>query len=316
MPSEEWKIKNYKQKWYAGETISVGIGQGAVATTPIQLARAAGAITTGGSLRRPHIAFPEQFPPEFKQVAKYNDETRIPIDEKNWVTITDAMAQVVSGIGTAGRAAVPGIDIAGKTGSAQTVSNDLKKKMGASEKDLYKDNGWFVGVSPRRNPEIVVACLFEGGEHGALAAAVATKVIKAYVEKQRNRQTQVAKAAAGNQAEVAAVWHDGDAKPGDNKLQGGHFTVPLDAKTKPVAAAPGMSQSGGSAPASDLQATESHREMASPEPETPPQAQPTQPPLRQEVAPDGQPATEPIPKKPAAKPAIAPAATAVRGAQP
>jgi penicillin-binding protein 2 len=316
MPSEEWKIKNYKQKWYAGETISVGIGQGAVATTPIQLARAAGAITTGGALRRPHIAFPEQFPPEFKQVAEYNDEIRIPIDEKNWVTITDAMAQVVSGIGTAGRAAVPGIDIAGKTGSAQTVSNDLKKKMGASEKDLYKDNGWFVGVSPRRNPEIVVACLFEGGEHGALAAAVATKVIKAYVEKQRNRQTQVAKAAAGNQAEVAAVWHDGDAKPGDNKLQGGHFTVPLDAKVKPVAAAPGMSQNGGSAPASDLQATESHPEMASPEPETPPQAQPTQPPLRQEAAPDGQPATEPNPKKPAAKPAIAPAATAVRGAQP
>ena len=52
MPSEEWKIKNYKQKWYAGETISVGIGQGAVATTPIQLARAVGAITTDGSLRK------------------------------------------------------------------------------------------------------------------------------------------------------------------------------------------------------------------------------------------------------------------------
>src|ERR1039458_568756 len=178
MPSEEWKIKNFKQKWYAGETISVGIGQGAVATTPIQLARAVGAVTSDGVLRRPHIAFPEQFPPEFKQVAKYNDETRIPIDEKNWVTITDAMAAVVSGIGTAGRAAIPGIDIAGKTGSAQTVSNDLKKNMGASEKALYKDNGWFVGVTPRRNPEIIVACLFEGGEHGALAAAVATKVIR------------------------------------------------------------------------------------------------------------------------------------------
>src|SRR5208283_2994943 len=204
--------------------------------TPIQLARAVGAITTDGSLRRPHIAFPEQFPPEFKQVSKYNDETRIPIDEENWVTITDAMAQVVSPMGTAGRAAIRGIDIAGKTGSAQTVSNDLKKKMGATEKGLYKDNGWFVGVSPRRNPEIVVACLFEGGEHGALAAQVATKVIKAYVEKQRNRQTQVAKANAvgSNQAEVAAVWHDGDAKPGDNKLQGGHFTVPLDVKSKPV----------------------------------------------------------------------------------
>ena len=62
MPSEEWKIKNFKQKWYAGETISVGIGQGAVATTPIQLARAIGAITSDGVLVRPHIAFPDQFP--------------------------------------------------------------------------------------------------------------------------------------------------------------------------------------------------------------------------------------------------------------
>src|SRR5271157_5005302 len=174
MPSEEWKVKNFKQKWYAGETISVGIGQGAVATTPIQLMRAVGAVTSGGVLVRPHVAFPDQFPPGFKQVANYGDKVNIGLDEKNWVVITDAMAQVVSGVGTAGRAAVPGIDIAGKTGSAQTVSNDLKKKMGASEKNLYKDNGWFVGVSPRRNPEIVVACLFEGGEHGALAAAVAT----------------------------------------------------------------------------------------------------------------------------------------------
>ncbi len=69
MPSEEWKIKNFKQKWYAGETISVGIGQGAVATTPIQLARAIGAITSDGVLVRPHVAFPDQFPPGFKQVS-------------------------------------------------------------------------------------------------------------------------------------------------------------------------------------------------------------------------------------------------------
>jgi penicillin-binding protein 2 len=313
MPSEEWKIKNYKQKWYAGETISVGIGQGAVATTPIQLARAIGAITTDGSLRRPHVAFPDQFPTGFKQVANYNDETKIPIDEENWTTITNAMAQVVSPMGTAGRAAVPGIDIAGKTGSAQTVSNDLKKKMSATEKSLFKDNGWFVGVTPRRNPEIVVACLFEGGEHGALAAAVATKVIKAYVEKQRNRQTQVAKAAAGNKAEVAAVWHDGDAKPGDDKLQGGHFSVPVGAPAKSATAAPGINQGEAPLPASTLEATESHREMANPEPETPPQALPTQPALRQST-PDPQVPVQPNPnpKKPADKLSIAPAAAIVR----
>src|SRR5271166_5263476 len=314
MPSEEWKIKNFKQKWYAGETISVGIGQGAVTTTPIQLARAFGAITTDGSLRRPHLAFPEQFPPEFKQVSKYNDETKIPIDEKNWVTITDAMAQVVSPMGTAGRAAVPGVDIAGKTGSSQTVSNDLKKKMSASEKNLYKDNGWFVGVTPRRNPEIVVACLFEGGEHGALAAQVATKVIKAYVEKQRSQKTQVAKANAppANQAEVAAVWHEGDAKPGDNKLQGGHFTVPLDTAAKPAKTAPGVTQADTTPPASALEGTESHTEMASPEAETPPPTQPVPSEVQQTPPPDKSP-SQPSPKKKAAdKPEVSPAAVVLR----
>ena len=68
MPSEEWKIRNFKQKWYAGETISVGIGQGAVAVTPIQLARAIGGIASGGLLVRPHVTNPTDcrpisFPP-------------------------------------------------------------------------------------------------------------------------------------------------------------------------------------------------------------------------------------------------------------
>src|SRR5438445_5813005 len=68
MPSEEWKIKNFKQKWYAGETISVGIGQGAIATTPIQLAHAIGAISMGGLLARPHIVFPDELPPHYQKV--------------------------------------------------------------------------------------------------------------------------------------------------------------------------------------------------------------------------------------------------------
>src|SRR5205085_1607968 len=95
MPSEEWKIRNFHQKWFAGETISVGIGQGAVAVTPIQLARAIAAISSGGVLRRPHVAFPDLLPPNYRQIMDYGQETRIPIDPKNWEVITDAMANVV-----------------------------------------------------------------------------------------------------------------------------------------------------------------------------------------------------------------------------
>jgi penicillin-binding protein 2 len=104
--------------------------------------------------------------------------------------------------------------------------------MSASDKEKYKDNGWFVGVEPRRNPEIVVCALFEEGEHGSLAAHVVSSVIQAYVEKQRRQPTKMAKK-AGN-AEIGAVWTEPDVDGGEQKLQGGHFF--LDAAKRPLTA--------------------------------------------------------------------------------
>src|SRR5579859_922752 len=131
MPSEEWKAKLFKQKWFAGETISVGIGQGAVATSPIQLARAIGAITSGGHMVRPHVAFPDDLPSQYVEVAKRDREVqKLDIDPQNWLTITNAMAHVVDVGGSAPSAHLPGIDFAGKTGSAQLVSLNLRKSLG------------------------------------------------------------------------------------------------------------------------------------------------------------------------------------------
>ena len=73
MPSEEWKIRNFKQKWYAGETISVGIGQGAVATTPVQLMRAISAISMDGRMVVPHVASPTGLPSEYLETHHYTD---------------------------------------------------------------------------------------------------------------------------------------------------------------------------------------------------------------------------------------------------
>lgn len=220
MPSEEWKIKNFKQKWYVGETISVGIGQGAVATTPIQLARAIGAIAMGGVLQRPHVVFPDELPEHFRNT-KLTDVQRITIDPRNWEIVTDAMVGVVSPGGTANSAHLEGIDFGGKTGSAQVISNEGRKKALSAQ---FKDNGWFVGVSPRRNPEIVVATLIEQGEHGWIAAQVTSKVVKAYVEKQRKRQVQVAQ--AQKPLEMAALWNSSE--PGSDSadaLHGGKFVI-------------------------------------------------------------------------------------------
>ena len=192
MPSEEWKIRNFKQKWFAGETISVGIGQGAVAVTPIQMARAFAAIASGGRMVRPHVTNPSDLPPGVVQASNVPDEVTVPLDPKNWEIVTDAMAQVVSPVGTAALSQIKGVDMAGKTGSAQTISNMLKAKMSASEKLLHKDNGWFVGVEPRRNPEIVVCGLYEEGEHGDKTARVVAQVIKAFVDKQRRNPPKMA----------------------------------------------------------------------------------------------------------------------------
>ena len=112
------------EKWYAGETISVGIGQGAVTATPMQLARALGGIASGGVLRRPHVVFADEVPSEMQQAIHEtfpgSGDKTIPLTTENWQIITDAMANVTSSpIGTAYAAHLEGIDFAGKTGTAR-----------------------------------------------------------------------------------------------------------------------------------------------------------------------------------------------------
>jgi penicillin-binding protein 2 len=243
MPSEEWKIRNFKQKWFAGETISVGIGQGAVAITPVQLMRAVGAISMGGRMVVPHVINPTNLPPGFVETTHYTEVKEVPIDPEGWNTITDALSRVLLPEGTAPSAHIPGIDIAGKTGSAQIVSLALRAKH--QNNADFAQNGWFVGFTPRRNPDIVVCVLFEGGEHGKLAARLATQVIKAYVDKQRRQPTKMA--AGSGKVEVGSLWtdpgganEDGSKAHGDH-LQGGRFLIDVARKRAPLAvAAPGV----------------------------------------------------------------------------
>jgi penicillin-binding protein 2 len=259
LPSEEWKLKNYRQKWFAGETISVGIGQGAVATTPIQLLRAISAISMDGHMVRPHVVFPDKVPQSYRDALKYDETKEIAIDPTGWETITDAMGRVLLPEGTAPSAHIVGLDIAGKTGSAQTVSNALKAKMSNKDANAHKDNGWFVGFTPRRNPDIVVCVLFEGGEHGKLAARLATQVIKAYEDKKNHKPLDHLKpppedgAPAHDEPEeapppspapakptvVTGLWNDG----GDSgHLQGARFSSANGPQRKfhRATAAPGM----------------------------------------------------------------------------
>ena len=175
-------------------------------------------------LRRPHVAFPDQLPPERYKVANYTEVKQLPMTDEQLTLITDAMAGVVSPIGTAPSAALKGIDFAGKTGSAQVISNAARAKLSGHE---FKDNGWFVGVTPRSHPEIVVVVLIEQGEHGYLAARQAAKIIQAYVTKKNKCQaeTQVARRRTRPEdVQFTGIWSS-ESEHGASAVDGGTFRV-------------------------------------------------------------------------------------------
>ena len=204
MPSEQWKEKVFHQKWYAGETISLAIGQGALTVTPLQVAYSVGGIASGGYFARPHMVSWSDLDALHRKVPSPT-ETRIPLSETTVRVVTDGMYGVVNEGGTGSRARIPGLDVAGKTGSAQVASVQAAK----NAKGSLRDNAWFVGLAPRRNPEIIVAVLYEGGEHGMLAAPIAKLLIKAYFDKKngiRPRYAVQPEAPDGDASREIAAW--------------------------------------------------------------------------------------------------------------
>ncbi len=199
MPSEQWKLKTQHDKWYAGETISVGIGQGAIQATPLQLARALSGIASGGALQRPHVVFEDELTEDqlsaIQSTYTGSGKKTVSMTPENWQLITDDMANVTGPSGTAAAAHLEGVDFAGKTGTAQVMSHDALSRTGKGHNTV--PNAWFVGMTPRRNPDIVVAVLWEHGNWGNNSAMLAAQVINAYVTKQRTR--------AGNLQKLAAV---------------------------------------------------------------------------------------------------------------
>src|ERR1700731_2324371 len=180
VPSEEWVQRVFHRKWYAGETISVSTGQGAIETTPLQLARMIGGIAMGGVFKQPHLL----------KDAQNVTEDRFQISEPTVQKITDAMYAVVNEGGTGQTLKLAGIELSGKSGTAQVIGYAVRDRMGKQKK--FEDNAWFVGYAPRRNPEIVVAVLVqESGQHGGTASGpVARDIIKAYYDKKTKKSGQ------------------------------------------------------------------------------------------------------------------------------
>jgi penicillin-binding protein 2 len=191
MPSEAWVQRVYHRKWYAGETISVAVGQGAVTVTPIQLARMAAGVASGGTLVQPHLlkgATPKTEHFELSDNA---------VDQ-----VTQGLFGVVNEPGGTGyHLRIQNIDFCGKSGTAQLMSYDASNRLGTKKMD-----GWFVGFAPRRNPDIVVAAIVQDTvEHGGEAAGpVVHDIVKMYYDKKTAHPAQQASNGAPAQPDQSA----------------------------------------------------------------------------------------------------------------
>ncbi|HEY1945552.1 MAG TPA: penicillin-binding protein 2 [Bryobacteraceae bacterium] len=171
MPSTRWKMRMSRQKWYAGETISVAIGQGAVTVSPLQLVSALGGLGVGGKWFKPHMLAGEA--PVLLRQGHFAPG--------NLEQVISGMYGVVNEWGTGHAAQLPGIKVCGKTGTAQVAATEKTK--GAKMHSALANNAWFVGYAPMENPEIAVVALFENGEESYNAVPIVRDVLKAYFDK-------------------------------------------------------------------------------------------------------------------------------------
>jgi penicillin-binding protein 2 len=180
IPTEAWKLKTLGQKWFPGETISVAIGGGMVAITPIQSLQMISTVALRGESRRLHLlkriedngTGVETFP-------QHNDLKPVPIDKKNFEIVIDGLYKVVNEGGTGAAARVPGLDICGKTGTQQIISKENPNYRQLVKQELFKPHSWFVSFAPKDNPEIAMVIFVEhGGDAGSVAAPMAAKIYK------------------------------------------------------------------------------------------------------------------------------------------
>jgi len=177
VPSPDWKRARLGRSWSAGETVNVAIGQGQLLVTPLQVARMMSAFANRGVLWKPRLV---QRVERADGTLAYSEPTRmtgqVDLSPPVWEFLRQAMAGVVSG-GTGVAARIPGIDIAGKTGTAQSVAH--------SDSAKGQDHAWFASFAPVDDPQVVVVVLVErGGKGGQVAAPIAKQIYQAiFLEK-------------------------------------------------------------------------------------------------------------------------------------
>ncbi|TMI34138.1 MAG: penicillin-binding protein 2, partial [Betaproteobacteria bacterium] len=186
LPSPEWKMKRFKrpeqQKWYAGETISIGIGQGYNAYTPIQLAQAMATLANGGAMYRPHlIAYVDDPRTGERRPVEPELVHKVPVRRDHLEFVKRALAGV-NKEGTAARSfANAPYTSGGKTGTAQVIGIKQNEKYEESKvAEHLRDHSLFIAFAPLENPKIALSVVVENGGFGARAAAPIARTVLDY----------------------------------------------------------------------------------------------------------------------------------------
>jgi penicillin-binding protein 2 len=184
IPTKEWKKRRTGVAWQGGETLSVAIGQGFDLVTPLQMLVLASAVANGGKMYKPLI-LKSVYSSEGSLILEGKTQLagKLPVSSQTLQIIKEGLWNVVNNKkGTALIAQVEGLDISGKTGTAQVVGRS--KERGLSEEELanrLKSHAWFIAYAPSADPKIAVSVMVEHGGHGSSAAApIAREVIKTY----------------------------------------------------------------------------------------------------------------------------------------
>jgi penicillin-binding protein 2 len=208
IPSPTWKLRTQKAPWYAGETVSVAIGQGQVTVTPLQMARLLAVVSNGGRLVQPHLAREGTAP--MAPVA-------LGLKPATLAVVKEGLCAVVNNVGTGWRARLADVVVCGKTGSAQVVARSRlqreKERGGAATSIL--PHGWFMAFAPAEDARIALVVLVEhGGSGGEAAAPVAREILAAFFRDAAGQPPAPALASRGAAAPTGAHSADDAAADG------------------------------------------------------------------------------------------------------
>jgi penicillin-binding protein 2 len=183
LPSSQWKMRRFRQKWFAGDTVSVGIGQGYNIATPLQLAHATAVLAANGKVYRPQMVSHVQEARSRTLKPMPAELVRsIPIEPEHLQRVRAALVDVTRPGGTAAQAGKNApYSFAGKTGTAQVVAIKQGESYNESRvHERHRDHAWFIAYAPAENPTIALVVLVENGGHGSSAAAPIARTVLDY----------------------------------------------------------------------------------------------------------------------------------------